>query len=165
MRNIAIGERLAALGVAPEMDFEARGVGRKNIAAAMVAEGKVASVQEAFDRYLGQQGAAYVAAERITPLAAVGLIAEFGGVPVLAHPKKYLLARTLGLLTSGLSPFGLAGIEVFYPGHTAADIAALTAEARRMGLIVTGGSDYHGDEEKNFVCSLPPDTLRALGVK
>ena len=136
-----------------------------DIAAAMVAEGKVASVQEAFDRYLGQQGAAYVAAERITPLAAVGLIAEFGGVPVLAHPKKYLLARTLGLLTSGLGPFGLAGIEVFYPGHTAADIAALTAEARRMGLIVTGGSDYHGDEEKNFVCSLPPDTLRALGVK
>lgn len=165
LRNIAIGERLAALGVAPEMDFEAKGVGRKNIAAAMVAEGKVASVQEAFDRYLGQQGAAYVAAERITPLAAVGLIAEFGGVPVLAHPKKYLLARTLGLLTSGLSPFGLAGIEVFYPGHTAADIAALTAEARRMGLVVTGGSDYHGDEEKNFVCSLPPDTLRALGVK
>ena len=124
-----------------------------------------AKVQEAFDRYLGAKGAAYVEAKRVTPLAAVRLVREFGGVPVLAHPKKYLYDKTLNSLVEGLKPHGLAGLEAYYPGHTEADIAALLQIARKYGLIATGGSDYHGDEEKNFLFEPSLQTLRALGVR
>ena len=164
-RNLMIGERLAALGVAPDIDFGAKGVGRKNIADALVRGKTVATVQEAFDRYLGAKGSAYVEAKRVTPLAAVRLVREFGGVPVLAHPKKYLYDKTLNSLVEGLKPHGLAGLEAYYPGHTEADIAALLQIARKYGLIATGGSDYHGDEEKNFLFEPSLQTLRALGVR
>lgn len=164
-RNLMIGERLAALGVAPDMDFGARGLGRKNIADAMLAAGTVASVQDAFDRYLGAKGTAYVEAKRVSPLAAVTLIRDFGGVAVLAHPRKYVYEKTLQPLVEGLKGYGLAGLEVYYYGYGPEDVAALEGAARRYGLIATGGSDYHGDEDRNFLFEPSPRVLRALGVR
>lgn len=164
-RNLIIGERLAALGVAPDMDFGANGLGRKNIADAMVRAGFVSGVQEAFDRYLGAKGAAYVAAKRVTPLAAVRLIKDFGGLTVLAHPRTYLYDKTLQPLIEGLKPHGLAGLEVYYPKYSDADVSALERTAKKYGLIATGGSDYHGEDEKNFVFEPSSHTLRALGVR
>lgn len=163
-RNLMIGERLAALGVAPSIDFGARGLGRKNIAEAMLAEKTVSSVQDAFDRYLGAKGTAYVEAKRVSPLAAVSLIKEFGGVAVLAHPRKYLLDKTLNALIEGLKGYGLAGLEVYYYGYGAEEVAALESAVKRYGLIATGGSDYHGDEDRSFLFEPSSRTLRALGA-
>ncbi|MFR5833794.1 MAG: PHP domain-containing protein [Acutalibacteraceae bacterium] len=163
-RNLLIGEKLAALGITPDVDFGADGVGRMNIARQLLKEGYVGDIQEAFDRYLGPKGRAYASTRRTSPLEAVKLISSFGGIAVLAHPKKYLQDRTLDMLITGLKPFGLKGIETFYPKHTAEDVAALTKTAEKYKLTVTGGSDYHGEEDKRFVCELPDSTLRALGV-
>lgn len=164
-RNIMIGEKLAACGVKPDIDFSANGLGRMNIARAMVGEGYVKDVQEAFNRFLGPDGAAYADTRRMSPLGAVKLIAEFGGVPVLAHPKKYLQQKTLRLLVEGLKPFGLKGIETYYPTHSPEDVAAISAVADRYGMVKTGGSDYHGEADKALDYHPSSTTLRVLGVK
>lgn len=164
-RNVVIGQKLKALGVAPDIDFEADGMGRMVIAREMLKAGYVSDIQEAFDRYLGPKGRAYANTRRTSPLAAVKLITEFGGMATLAHPKKYLQERTLDMLVTGLKPFGLKGIEVYYPKHTADDVAALVKIADKYGLCPTGGSDYHGEEDRRFSCDLPAKTLRALDIK
>ncbi len=164
-RNILIGKKLKELGVALNIDFEEKGLGRKNIANAMVEEGIVRTISEAFDCYLGTEGKAYVEAKRVTPLAAVKFISDFGGIPVIAHPKKFHYDKTLTLLIEGLKPVGLRGIETYYPGHTECDILELLGLAKRYGLIPTGGSDYHGDDEKSFIFDLPIITLRALKIR
>ena len=110
-------------------------------------------------------GAAYADTRRMSPLGAVKLIAEFGGVPVLAHPKKYLQQKTLRLLVEGLKPFGLKGIETYYPTHSPEDVAAISAVADRYGMVKTGGSDYHGEADKALDYRPSAATLRVLGVK
>lgn len=164
-RNRLIGEKLAALGVRPDMDFEGEGVGRMNIARRMVEEGTARDVQDAFNRYLGPDGKAYVDARRVSPLEAVRLIKSFGGLAVLAHPKKYMQNKTLVMLIEGLKRFGLGGLETRYPTHTPDEVAALEATAARYGLVCTGGSDYHGDEDRRIDYRPTPATLRALGVR
>lgn len=163
-RNAVIEQKLKLCGVSLDIEFCADGVGRMNIARELLRAGYVSDIQEAFDKYLGPKGAAYAETRRTSPLEAVKLISAFGGKAVLAHPKKYLAEKTLDMLLSGLKPFGLKGLEVYYPKHTADDIATLMAAARRYGLFLTGGSDYHGEEDKRFFCELPPATLKALGV-
>lgn len=163
-RNLLIGEKLAGYGVELGIDFSSDGLGRMNIARLMVEKGYAKDVQDAFNRYLGPNGKAYSDVRRTSPLEAVKLIAAFGGVPVLAHPKKYLQQKTLRLLVEGLRPFGLKGIEVYYPTHTADDVAALSAVADRYGLIRTGGSDYHGEEDKPLDYRPSSATLKMLGV-
>ena len=108
-RNLLIGEKLAGYGVELGIDFSSDGLGRMNIARLMVEKGYAKDVQDAFNRYLGPNGKAYSDVRRTSPLEAVKLIAAFGGVPVLAHPKKYLQQKTLRLLVEGLKPFGLKG--------------------------------------------------------
>ena len=162
-RNLLIGEKLAGYGVELGIDFSSDGLGRMNIARLMVEKGYAKDVQDAFNRYLGPNGKAYSDVRRTSPLEAVKLIAAFGGVPVLAHPKKYLQQKTLRLLVEGLRPFGLKGIEVYYPTHTADAVAALSAVADRYGLIRTGGSDYHGEEDKSLDYRPSSATLKALG--
>ena len=164
-RNIEVGKKLSALGVELGMDFAADGLGRMNIARAMVEKGFAKDVQDAFNRFLGPNGKAYSDTRRTSPLEAVKLIAAFGGLPVLAHPKKYLQQKTLRLLVEGLKPFGLRGIETYYPAHTPEDTDAVAAVADRYGLIRTGGSDYHGEEDKPLDYRPSSVTLRALGVK
>ncbi len=160
-RNILIGERLVSLGVNLDFDFSKKGVGRKNIADKMVSTGICGTVQECFDKYLGKNGKAYVTAKRLTPLEGVKLIAESGGIPVIAHPKQYLLDRRLEPLILGLKGVGLKGLEVNYPNHTDIDTDKLKAMARKHHLIETGGSDLH-DYDKNFVFDLDPRTAKAL---
>ena len=164
-RNLLIGEKLAALGVSLDRDFSADGLGRMVIARRMVEKGCVKDVQDAFNRYLGPEGAAYADTRRISPLEAVRLITSFGGIAVLAHPKKYLQQKTLRLLVEGLRPFGLKGIETYYPTHSKDETETIAAIADRYGLVRTGGSDYHGDEDKPFEYRPSPSTLRALGVR
>jgi hypothetical protein len=114
--------------------------GRPHVAQAMVNRGHVKSVREAFDRWLHAGGPASVPRRRLTPVEAVRVIRRAGGVPVLAHPG---LAQRDEMIPE-LVQAGLAGIETYYPEHSVKQIETYRATCRRLGLVATGGSDYHG---------------------
>ena len=114
--------------------------GRPHVAQAMVDRGYVKSVREAFDRWLHAGGPANVPRRRLTPAKAVAVIRRADGVPVFAHPG---LARRDEMIPE-LVEAGLAGIETYYPEHSAGQIQAYRETCRRLGLVATGGSDYHG---------------------
>ncbi len=116
--------------------------GRPHIARVMVKHGYVKSVREAFDKYLHAGGPANVPRRRLTPLEAVAVIRRARGVPVLAHPG---LARRDELIPE-LVFNGLMGLEVYYPDHSAAQTAAYRDMCTRLGLVATGGSDFHGPQ-------------------
>jgi len=132
------------------LDFEAirsqtRGaLGRPHLAAALIREGYARDVGDAFVRYLHPCNEP----KRFLPTAeAIILILEAGGVPVLAHPQ--LVTRDMRLLEElcqELIPEGLAGLEAYSSGTTQDETAQFITLARRHGLIVTGGSDFHGLE-------------------
>jgi len=126
-------------------------IGRPHIAKALLKKGYVRSFDEAFDKYLGQGKKAYVPKDKMSWKMALSLIVHFGGLPVLAHPY------TLGLGSQGLEAFikdlmgaGLAGIEVLYPEHTPEQTALYTGLASKLGLLVTGGTDFHGPSRNAF---------------
>lgn len=147
-RNLRIGEKLKQLGIVTDIDFSADGLGRKNMAREMVARGYCKDTADAFERFLGIRGKAYCEAKRLTPVEAVCLIKRYGGFASVAHPKRYLLDKRLDSLLGGLKRFGLDGIELYYPTHTPQDIQAFGACAKKYDLIPTGGSDFHGEENR-----------------
>jgi len=118
------------------------GVGRPHVARAMVEAGYVASEKEAFERFLAQGQVAYVPRAKLTPVEAVGEILRVKGIPVLAHPG--LLSHDE--IIPDLIAAGLLGLEVFYPEHSEETVARYLALAKAKGLLVTGGSDWHGQE-------------------
>jgi hypothetical protein len=140
-----IADRLAELGlpIDPAEVFAITGEGspgRPHVAQVMVNRGYVRSVREAFDRYLHASGPANVPRCRLTSADAIGVIRRAGGVPVLAHPG--LAGRDE--LVPELVDAGLMGIEVYYAEHSAPQTARYLDICRRLDLIATGGSDYHG---------------------
>jgi len=142
-RARAMLEKLARLGMPltwGEVEAFAGGesVGRPHVAQALVARGYVQSVAEAFERYLFRGGPAYVPRFKLAPEEAIALIHDSGGVAVLAHPLD--IVDVIGWLAGE----GLDGLEAYYPGYTPDVSAQIVAIAQRAGLIVTGGSDYHG---------------------
>jgi predicted metal-dependent phosphoesterase TrpH len=151
-RNPRILERLRELGIDIGMAelLESAGggqAGRPHIAELLVRKGHAGSVDEAFDRYLGSGKPAYVDKYRIPCTEAIDLIHSAGGVAVLAHPG---VIRTDGSWTvedmiAALAARGLDGIEVYYPEHDAGQTRRFGALADRLGVVATGGTDYHGD--------------------
>jgi len=121
-------------------------MGRPHIAQAMLEKGYITSFKEAFDKYISRDGPAYVEREKMTPVEAVELLLQVNGLPVLAHP---FTANNPEMLIAGLRAAGLIGIEAYYDGYTADEISRLVSLAGKYGLIVTGGSDYHGLEATN----------------
>ena len=121
-------------------------MGRPHIAQAMLEKGYITSFKEAFDKYISRDGPAYVEREKMTPVEAVELLLQVNGLPVLAHP---FTAKNPEMLIAGLRAAGLIGIEAYYNGYTADEISRLVSLAGKYGLIVTGGSDYHGLEATN----------------
>ncbi len=115
-------------------------IGRPHIAAALVEAGHVRSIDEAFDRYIGYHGPAYVPKRTLNPEGAIDLVKRAGGVPVLAHPGSL---RRDDLIPS-LVDWGLEGIEIWHPKHDAARVRHYQALAEEHHLLVTGGSDFHG---------------------
>jgi predicted metal-dependent phosphoesterase TrpH len=115
-------------------------VGRLHVARAMHKEGLVASIYEAFQKYIGDKCPAYVLGFRLSPLEAIELIGNAGGIPVLAHP--YTLRNDA--LIAQLVDFGIRGLEVYYPEHTQAMVNFYLGLAKKYNLLATGGSDYHG---------------------
>ena len=150
-RNEAIIERLRGLGIEITLEQVLSGmgrelkqgesVGRPHIADELVRLGAAVDMRDAFDKYLAEGAAAYVSPPRITPEVACQWIHEAGGAAVLAHPGIYgddeLVRRIAG---TG----NLRGIEVYHSDHGPAEHERYLALAEEFGLLVTGGSDFHG---------------------
>lgn len=121
-------------------------IGRPHIAQAMLEKGYINSIKEAFDRYIARDGPAYVEREKMTPVEAVQLVLRNKGIAVMAHP--FTVPEPEAMIAE-LKAAGMAGIEAYYNGYTAEEIGQLVAMARNHGLMVTGGTDYHGlDDSK-----------------
>ena len=116
-------------------------MGRPHIAQAMLEKGYIASIKEAFTKYISRDGPAYVDREKMTPVEAVELILKANGLPVLAHP---LTVSDPEIMVSQLKAAGLVGIEAYYDGYTDDERNRLINLAERYDLIASGGSDYHG---------------------
>ena len=145
----AIGSRLAALGVPVVLEplvrqasrESGRSVGRPQIARAMVDAGHVADTQEAFDRWLGNGCPGWVPRSAPPPEAAIEIIQQAGGIASLAHPGKLGLAARI----PSLAEAGLDAVEAFHPDHDASRVSQYISIARDLDLLLTGGSDFHGD--------------------
>lgn len=150
-RNPAIINRLNELGISITLDEVRKeaGVGqlgRPHIAQHMVKKGVVASINEAFDQFLGTGKPAYVDKQRVECFKAIEIIQDAGGVPVLAHPGllDYQTENQLDELIGKLKKAGIQGVEVYYSGHTPDQTRLYAALAQRHDLLMTGGSDFHG---------------------
>ncbi|GAB6875689.1 PHP domain-containing protein [Thermaerobacter litoralis] len=119
-------------------------VGRPHVARALVEAGVVATVAEAFDRYLTPGKPGYVPRAPLAPEEAIAAIRAAGGVPVLAHPG--LLPERLMALWPAWKQVGLEGIEVYHTKHSPEQAATFLARAQELGLVPTGGSDCHGPQ-------------------
>lgn len=115
--------------------------GRLHIARAMAKQGLVGSLGEAFQKFIGDRCPAYVCGFKFSPQEAIKLIRDVGGIPVLAHP--YILNRD-ELITQFVD-YGLMGLEVYYPEHTQSMVNFYLNLAKKFNLLVTGGSDCHGN--------------------
>jgi predicted metal-dependent phosphoesterase TrpH len=115
-------------------------IGRPHIADTMVRSKAVGSYEEAFEKYICNGGPAYVAKRGFLPEEAISLVHKAGGVTVLAHPVINNTARHVEMLVG----LGLDGIEIYHPVHKQNDINRLKNLAERYGLLVSGGSDFHG---------------------
>jgi hypothetical protein len=116
-------------------------VGRPHIAQAILERGYIPSFQEAFIKYIGRQGPAYVKREMLSPQEAAKLVVKAGGLPVLAHPANI---DYLEELLVELKQAGLVGLEAYYDGYHRKMIDGLVSLAAKHGLITSGGSDFHG---------------------
>lgn len=149
-RNFEILEKLNSLGVNITIDDVKESctgdvISRAHIAKALVSKGFVGSYTEAFDRYLGDNKCAYVPRETINYEESMELITKAGGVPVLAHPLLYKMSDTnLENMMVKLRQKGLKAVEVYYSTHSNSDTQHIMAMANRVGLIYSGGSDFHG---------------------
>jgi predicted metal-dependent phosphoesterase TrpH len=142
----------------------ARGaVGRPHIARAMLERGYVATIPEAFDRYIGNEGPARVPRPKFEPVQALEIVHAAGGIGVVAHPRT---VKNLEEVLAPLAAAGLGGIEVFAEKYGAEHQERYRNLARKYGLIESGGSDYHAfgseNEVKPGMSGPPPDTARRL---
>jgi len=127
-------------------------VGRPHFANVLLKKKYVRNFQEAFDRFLKKGAPAYVDKFRFTSKEALHFINEAQGIAVLAHPNTLGMSRysELERLIVQLVEEGLKGIEVYYPEHSAAEVAQYKTLADRYGLLLTGGTDYHGIEKNGL---------------
>lgn len=118
---------------------------RANIARYLYNHGEIKSIQEAFDKYIGDGCKCYVGRFKVTPMEAVTLIHEAGGIAILAHPLLYHLSSVnLQHLIDDLKAVGLEGIEAIYSTYTTGEEQLVKKIAARNGLLISGGSDFHG---------------------
>ena len=155
-RNYKILERFSSLGIELTMeelqeDAPDSVITRAHFARTLMKKGIVASVQEAFENYVGDHAPCYVPREYITPEQAISLIRKAGGIAVLAHPLLYNLPHDeLYALVERLKKAGLKGIEVYYSSNRGQDEANVKALANHFQLVATGGSDFHGAIKPNI---------------
>jgi hypothetical protein len=150
LRGEVMVEKLRSLGypVSFERVREIAGSGnivRPHVAQALVEAGVVADEEEAFDRLIGDDGPAYVPKHALTPLDALALVRRAGGACVLAHPGMWGAEAPVpeGLIEA-MAEAGMAGLEADHSDHTPEQREHYRGLAKRLGLVVTGGSDCHG---------------------
>ena len=118
---------------------------RAHYAKYMLNHGFIKNMKEAFERYIGDHCPYYVPREKVTPSQAVSLILQAGGIPILAHPILYHMSDTrLDTLVRGLKDAGLMGLEAVYSTYEPHEERQMRALAAKYGLLVSGGSDFHG---------------------
>jgi predicted metal-dependent phosphoesterase TrpH len=144
-RIFKICEKLKELGIPLEAKkvFEIAGhraAGRPHVARALIQEGYVKNFREAFGKYIDFHGPAYVSHYKLLPEDAIKLVIAAKGIAVYAHPA----VSNCDQIIPDLITAGLAGIEVYYPGHTEEQTKHYLNLAKKYALLVTGGSDYHG---------------------
>lgn len=156
-RNPKIIRKLQALGLAIEYDEvrEEAGtgqVGRPHFAQVLVKKGYVKNTREAFDKYLTKGAPAYMDKFRFEAKDAINYIVESGGIPVLSHPftLDYKNPQALESLVKTWMDFGLQGIEVYYSEHDQVQMRLYEEIAVKYNLLVTGGSDFHGNNLKGI---------------
>ncbi|MFA5093043.1 MAG: PHP domain-containing protein [Candidatus Omnitrophota bacterium] len=142
---------LEAMGIKlnPKTVFEISGeasVGRMHIARALVKDGHIKTIPEAFRKYIGDKSPAYVLGFSLTVSEAIKMIKDAGGVAVLAHP--YLL-RDDALITE-FAGYGLQGMEVYYPEHSQSMVNFYLDLSKQLNLVPTGGSDFHGSAKPDI---------------
>ena len=177
-RNRRLIARLQTLGIDIQLEeVEAIGrslAGRPHFAKIMVQKGYAKSNQDAFDEYLDEAAIGYVDRDEAQLSDAIERVARGGGVPSLAHPIRVTRDEAkLRELIVEMKPHGLAGIEVFHSDHTAEDSIFYGKLAVEYGLVVTGGSDFHGDAKPkirlgtgfNGNLNIPKSVLDALRAR
>ncbi len=178
-RNARIIGRLNELGIDIALDevvaeAGAGVVGRPHFAAVLVRKGVVPDTEAAFDEYLATSGRAYVPRLALGAEETARLARASGAVPVLAHPHTVQLDDEEGLagLLGRLTEAGLVGVEVHYPGYDHTRRRELTAVAEATGLLISGGSDYHGTYKSTIELgsglgdvSVPSSVLEALRAR
>jgi predicted metal-dependent phosphoesterase TrpH len=158
-RNLALAERLTRLGAPLTIEEVTTyapvgaNVGRPHFALALLGKGYVRSLQEAFDKYLGDTGAAFVPKDDLSPADAIALIHDVGGLCFLAHPGLLKLAEheTMETRIKAYAAVGMDGIEAYYSRHSLPQQRQFLRIAEKFGLLVTGGSDYHGTNRPGTV--------------
>ncbi len=180
-RNAQMAEKMSELGLPVTMDDvraeageDAQVIARPHFARALIKKGIVGTVAEAFEKYLSTGKPLYLPKEVLTPHDAIALIHAAGGVAVMAHPGLVPLdeAALAGRVTSLAQGDGLDGIEAYYSQHTPADTERFLALAAGLGLLVTGGSDFHGIAKPHVPLGIvyegrpaPPALLDALRAR
>ncbi|MEX2228133.1 MAG: PHP domain-containing protein [Dehalococcoidia bacterium] len=138
-------------------------IGRPHVARALMEAGHVASIEEAFARFLARGAPGYVERERLAPAEAIALVRDAGGLPVFAHPP---FTDGYEALAAELAPAGLWGLEVYYRDYPPERVSALRTLAERLGLVATGGSDFHAFDREGERAPgeilLPDAALEAL---
>jgi hypothetical protein len=174
-RNARMIERLQTLG----MDISINEVselsgglpGRPHFARVLLRKGYAPDNEAVFREYLGESGRAYVARRSPEVGEAIRRIADAGGVASLAHPVRLTkYGARFEEFVARMKDQGLGAIEIYHSEHSGDDVERFRALARHHGLLVTGGSDYHGDLKPNVVlgmgssshCSIPDGILEAL---
>jgi hypothetical protein len=156
--GLPIDDQVAALDLGAD-----DALGRPTIARALIAAGFATSVEDAFSRIIGHGQPGYVRREGLGPEEAIAAVLAAGGLPVLAHFRE---APTRIPLLRELREVGLGGLEVYYRTFDAAAVHAVGAVATELGLIATGGTDYHGDlgtyAESHASLWVPPEVGERL---
>ncbi len=174
-RNARMVERLRALGIdlsiAEVSELSGGLPGRPHFARVLLRKGYVPDYESAFREYLGECGQAYVARRSAEVGEALRRICEAGGVASLAHPvrlQKY--GARFEEIVARMKNLGLGAIEIYHSEHSGDDVERFRSLARDHGLLVTGGSDYHGDLKPSVVlgmgstshCPIPDEILETL---
>jgi len=163
-RNKKMQKRFEALGISLTDDelteISMSQIGRPHFARLLVGKKIVATLDQAFQLFLKKNGKAYVAKEKYPARQAIAAIREAGGVAVLAHPwcTDHSLT-TIPLLLNRLKDIGLQGIEVYYPAHSRDVQDRLFAMAKKLDLLMTGGSDFHGTDKSPLLSGKRKDSL------
>ena len=121
---------------------------RAHYAKYMFEKGYIKSINEAFERYIGDRAPYFVPREKITPDHAVSFILESGGIPILAHPTLYHYGQAqLEKLVKTLKESGLMGIEAIYSTYSIGEEGQIRHLAKKFDLSISGGSDFHGENK------------------